>query len=73
MNEQAGIALLRLATRLARASTPGRTRRGRGLRDHRVGLALALSTTWWGLFGGLSSAMAAALGWWFLGRPRHTA
>lgn len=38
-----------------------------------VGLALALSTTWWGLFGGLSSAMAAALGWWFLGRPRHTA
>ena len=38
-----------------------------------AGLALALSTTWWGLFGGLASAIAAALGWWFLGRPRHTA
>ena len=38
-----------------------------------AGLAAALSTTWWGLFGGLASAIAAVLGWWLLGRPRDAA
>ena len=32
-------------------------------------LALLLSSTWWGLLGGLASGIAAALGWWLLGRP----
>lgn len=34
-----------------------------------AGLALLLSSTWWGLLGGLASGIAAALAWWLLGRP----
>jgi hypothetical protein len=34
-----------------------------------AGLALLLSSTWWGLIGGLASGIAAALAWWLLGRP----
>jgi len=35
-------------------------------------LALLLSGTWWGLLGGIGSAVAAALSWWLLGRPEGT-
>ncbi len=34
-----------------------------------AGLAVLLSSTWWGLLGGIASAIAAALAWWLLGRP----
>lgn len=34
-----------------------------------AGLAALLSSTWWGLLGGIASAIAAALAWWLLGRP----
>lgn len=34
-----------------------------------AGLAALMSSTWWGLLGGLASAIAAALAWWLLGRP----
>lgn len=34
-----------------------------------AGLAALLSSTWWGLLGGIASAVAAALAWWLLGRP----
>jgi hypothetical protein len=33
-----------------------------------AGLAVLLSSTWWGLLGGIASAGAAALAWWLLGR-----
>ena len=33
-----------------------------------AGLAILLSSTWWGLLGGIASAGAAALAWWLLGR-----
>lgn len=35
-----------------------------------IGLALAalLHATWWGLLGGIATAIAAALAWWLLGR-----
>lgn len=33
-----------------------------------VGLAIALASTWWGLLGGLASAVAATGSWWLLGR-----
>ena len=38
-----------------------------------VALAALLSSTWWGLLGGLASAGAASLSWWLLGRadPAH--
>lgn len=35
-------------------------------------LALLLSGTWWGLLGGIGSAVAASLSWWLLGRPEGT-
>ena len=35
-------------------------------------LALLLSGTWWGLLGGIGSAVAAALSSWLLGRPEGT-
>ena len=34
-----------------------------------AGLAALMSSTWWGLLGGIASAVAAALAWWMLGRP----
>lgn len=34
-----------------------------------AGLAIVLASTWWGLLGGIASAIAAALAWWLLGRP----
>lgn len=34
-----------------------------------AGLAALLTSTWWGLLGGIASAIAAALAWWMLGRP----
>ena len=34
-----------------------------------VGLAALLWSTWWGLMGGIASAVAATLAWWLLGRP----
>lgn len=34
-----------------------------------AGLAALLTSTWWGLLGGIASAIAAALAWWLLGRP----
>ncbi len=34
-----------------------------------TGLAILLASTWWGLLGGASSAIAAGLAWWLLGRP----
>ena len=34
-----------------------------------AGLAVLLTSTWWGLLGGIASAIAAALAWWLLGRP----
>ena len=34
-----------------------------------AGLAALLSSTWWGLLGGIASAIAAVIAWWLLGRP----
>lgn len=34
-----------------------------------AGLAALLSSTWWGLLGGIAAAIAGALAWWLLGRP----
>ncbi len=38
-----------------------------------AGLAVLLAGTWWGLLGGVASALAAALAWWLLGRPDSAA